>query len=59
MVIMPETAHEGVERVLERVVAEVSGVVMATSDYGADGSTYEELYTAASARLVDQARAAA
>jgi hypothetical protein len=59
VVIMPETAHEGVERVLERVVAEVSGAVMATSDYGVDGSTYEELYTAASARLVDEARAAA
>jgi len=59
VVIMPETAQEGAERVLERVVSEVPGIVMATSDYGTDGSTYEELYAQASARLVDDTRAAA
>jgi hypothetical protein len=59
VVVMPEATPNGVERVLERMAGEVPGVALATSDFGVDGATYDELYAAASERLIAEAKQAA
>jgi hypothetical protein len=56
VVIMPETTNDGVAHVNERIRTEIPGVEAVISDFGADGSTYEELYMRASDRLRSEAQ---
>jgi hypothetical protein len=51
VVIMPETAGDGVAHVIDRIRTEIAGVEAVIADFGADGTTYEALYTTASERL--------
>ena len=55
VVIMPESTQDGTSRVIERISNEIAGVALSSSEYGADGASYNELYEAAAARLRDGA----
>jgi hypothetical protein len=48
---MPETSTDGVSHVIDRMRTEIAGVEIVIADFGADGSTYDELYTCAAERL--------
>lgn len=58
VVLMPETSPEQAALVLRRVRA-LSSVEAASSCFGDDGVSFEQLYTAASSRLGDASEAAA